>query len=101
MWNFLVYATLAHRVKKGLVLRIEGNLLHPGHDTPTTFKVRVDNVLARVVVRDLRGKVVPNLNKQGFQLDDGRRRQTITSFATETSRTREVPLTQTIRQRSG
>lgn len=62
-------------------------------DTPATFKVRVNNVLVRVVVRDLQGKVVGNLKKEDFQLYDGRKLQTITSFAIETPRTHTVPVT--------
>ena len=62
-------------------------------DTPATFKVRVNNVLVRVVVRDSRGKVVPNLKKEDFHLYDGRKLQSITSFAMETPRTHTVPLT--------
>jgi len=62
-------------------------------DTPATFKVRVNNVLVRVVVRDSHGKVVPNLKKEDFQLYDGRKLQTITSFAIENPRTHTVPLT--------
>src|SRR5712664_2916780 len=34
------------------------------HDTPTTFKVRVNLVLVRVVVRDSQGKIVSNLKKR-------------------------------------
>jgi len=63
------------------------------HDTPATFKVRVNNVLVRVVVRDAKGKVVSNLKKEDFQLFDGRKPQTITSFAMETPLTHAVPLT--------
>lgn len=62
-------------------------------DTPATFKVRVNNVLVRVVVRDLHGKVVSNLKKEDFQLYDGKKLQIITSFATETPSTHAVPLT--------
>ncbi|HVH59330.1 MAG TPA: VWA domain-containing protein, partial [Candidatus Sulfotelmatobacter sp.] len=62
-------------------------------DTPATFKVRVNNVLVRVVVRDLLGKVVSNLKKEDFQLYDGKKLQTINSFATETPSTHAVPLT--------
>ncbi|HKW33441.1 MAG TPA: VWA domain-containing protein [Candidatus Acidoferrum sp.] len=62
-------------------------------DTPATFKVRVNNVLVRVVVRDSHGKVVPNLKKEDFQLFDGRKLQAITSFAIENPRTHTVPLT--------
>src|SRR5207253_11342429 len=45
------------------------------HDTPTTFKVRVNLVLVRAVVRDAQGKVVPNLKKEDFQLYDNRKLQ--------------------------
>jgi VWFA-related protein len=62
-------------------------------DTPATFKVRVNNVLVRVVVRDSHGKVVSNLKKEDFQLYEGRKLQTIISFATETPQTHAVPLT--------
>lgn len=53
-------------------------------DVPTTFKVNVNLVLVRVVVRDANGKVVPNLKKEDFQLTDNRKVQIISSFATET-----------------
>lgn len=53
-------------------------------DTPATFKVRVNLVLVRVVVRDANGKVVPNLKKEDFQLMDNRKLQTISSFSVET-----------------
>jgi VWFA-related protein len=58
------------------------------HDTPATFKVRVNLVLVRVVVRDSHGKVVPNLKKEDFQLYDNRKLQTISSFNVETPETR-------------
>ena len=61
-------------------------------DTPATFKVRVNNVLVRVVVRDSHGKVVSNLKKEDFQLYDGKKLQTITAFATETPTTHAIPL---------
>lgn len=54
------------------------------HDTPATFKVRVNLVLVRVVVRDANGKVVPNLKKEDFQLMDNRKLQAISSFSVET-----------------
>jgi len=53
-------------------------------DTPTTFKVRVNLALVRVVVRDSKGKVVPNLRKEDFQLFDNRKPQAITYFSVET-----------------
>jgi VWFA-related protein len=61
-------------------------------DTPATFKVRVNTVLVRVVVRDARGNVVPGLKKEDFQLYDGRKLQTITSFAVETPQTHTASL---------
>src|SRR5438132_6777055 len=54
------------------------------HDTPTTFKVRVNLVLVRVVVRDAQGKIISNLKKEDFQLYDNRKLQTISSFSMET-----------------
>jgi VWFA-related protein len=54
------------------------------HDSPATFKVRVNVVLVRVVVRDSDGKVVTNLKKEDFQLADERKPQIISSFSMET-----------------
>ena len=54
------------------------------HDTPATFKVRVNLVSVRVVVRDTNGKVIPNLKKEDFQLADNRKLQVISTFAVET-----------------
>jgi VWFA-related protein len=54
------------------------------HDTPATFKVRVNLVLVRVVVRDAQGNVVPNLKKEDFALADNRKPQVISNFAIET-----------------
>ena len=53
-------------------------------DSAATFKVRVNLVLVRVVVRDNQGKVVTNLRREDFQLFDNRKPQAITSFSTET-----------------
>src|SRR3989442_7070953 len=54
------------------------------HDNPATFKVRVNLVLVRAVVRDAHGKVVSNLKKEDFQLYDNRKLQAISSFSIET-----------------
>ncbi len=54
------------------------------HDSPATFKVRVNLVLVRAVARDGSGKVVANLKKEDFQLTDERKLQTISSFSVET-----------------
>jgi VWFA-related protein len=60
------------------------------HDTAPTFKVRVNEVLVRVVVRDESGKIISNLKKEDFQLFDNRKPQTITSFRVETPETSAV-----------
>lgn len=60
------------------------------HDTAPTFKVRVNLVLVRVVVRDPAGNVIPNLKKEDFQLFDNRKPQAITSFSVETPETHAV-----------
>lgn len=52
-------------------------------DIPATFKVRVNAVLVRVVVRDSDGKVVRNLKKEDFQLEDNRKVQIISNFSVE------------------
>jgi len=62
-------------------------------DTAPTFKVRVNLVLVRVVVRDQQGKVVPNLSKEDFVLTDNRKAQTISSFSVETPASRTIPTT--------
>jgi VWFA-related protein len=53
-------------------------------DAPATFKVRVNLVLVRVVVRDAQGNIVPNLKKEDFQLLDNRKPQVISAFSVET-----------------
>ena len=62
-------------------------------DTAPTFKVRVNLVLVRVVVRDSQGNVVPNLKKEDFQLFDNRKPQTISSFSVETPATHAIVAT--------
>lgn len=61
-------------------------------DSGTTFKVRVNLVLVRVVVRDEHGNVIDNLKKEDFQLFDNRKPQTISSFSVETAASRAVPV---------
>lgn len=62
-------------------------------DTPATFKVRVNLVLVRVVVRDLQGKVVDNLHREDFALADDRKPQVISFFNVETPTSHPVPVT--------
>jgi len=59
-------------------------------DTPATFKVRVNLVLVRVVVRDSDGKAIANLKQEDFQLFDNRKAQSIVTFSMETPQTRVV-----------
>jgi VWFA-related protein len=59
-------------------------------DSSTTFKVRVNLVQVRVVVRDENGKVVENLKKEDFLLFDNRKPQTISTFSMETPSSRTV-----------
>jgi VWFA-related protein len=59
-------------------------------DTPPTFRVRVNLVLLRVVVRDSNGKVITNLKKEDFQLSDNRKPQVISTFSTETPESHKV-----------
>jgi VWFA-related protein len=53
------------------------------HDETPAFKVNVNLVLVRVVVRDSKGHVIGNLHKDDFQLFDNRKPQVITQFSAE------------------
>jgi VWFA-related protein len=53
-----------------------------------TFKVRVNLVQVRVIVRDSSGKPVDNLTRQDFLLYDQGKLQTISNFSVETAETR-------------
>jgi len=61
-------------------------------DTPAVFKVRVNLVLVRVVVRDQKGKVVENLHQEDFALFDGRKPQVVSFFNVETPAAKVIPL---------
>jgi VWFA-related protein len=61
-------------------------------DSATTFKVRVNLVLVRVVVRDEHGQVIENLKKEDFLLFDNRKPQNITTFSVETPKSRVAPV---------
>ena len=52
-------------------------------DTATTFKVRVNLVEVRVVVRDAYGRAVGNLKQEDFQLFDNGKPQIISRFSME------------------
>lgn len=49
----------------------------------TTFKVKVNLVLVRVVVRDDKGNAIGDLHKEDFQLFDDRKPQAISKFSVE------------------
>ena len=53
------------------------------HEETTTFKVKVNLVEVRVVVRDAKGKAVGNLKPQDFQLLDNGKPQVISKFSVE------------------
>jgi VWFA-related protein len=53
------------------------------HDETPTFRVKVNLVLVRVVVRDDKGNAVGNLRKEDFQLLDNGKPQVIQQFTVE------------------
>jgi VWFA-related protein len=53
------------------------------HEETPTFKVNVNLVLVRVVVRDSKGNAIGSLHKEDFQLFDNRKPQVITQFSAE------------------
>jgi VWFA-related protein len=57
-------------------------------ESAPTFKVRVNLVQVRVIVRDSSGKPVDNLTRQDFLLYDQGKLQTISNFSVETPQTR-------------
>jgi VWFA-related protein len=70
-----------------LLLNSGARLLRSGQDTTFSTDVKVVNVLA--TVRDKQGKIVANLNKDDFTLEEDERAQTIRYFSRETN----LPLT--------
>ncbi len=58
-------------------------------DTETTFKVRVNLVQVKAVVRDSKGQLIRDLKREDFQLYDQGKLQVITTFGVETPETRK------------
>ncbi|HET7107228.1 MAG TPA: VWA domain-containing protein [Candidatus Acidoferrum sp.] len=58
-------------------------------DSAATFKLRVNLVQVRVIVRDSSGKAIDNLTRQDFQLYDQGKLQAISNFSVETAQTRQ------------
>jgi VWFA-related protein len=58
-------------------------------ESAATFKVRVNLVQVRVIVRESSGKAVGNLTRQDFLLYDQGKLQTITNFSVETPESRQ------------
>ncbi len=62
----------------------------PTSDERITFKVKVNTVLVRAVVRDAHGNVVGGLHREDFELLDNGKSQTVQYFATENSASQEA-----------
>lgn len=63
------------------------------HDSPATFKVRVNLVQVRVVVRDPDGGIVANLHREDFQIFDNKKPQLLSTFNVDTPESRAAALT--------
>jgi hypothetical protein len=58
-------------------------------DTSTTFKLRVNLVQVKVIVRDSKGELVRDLKREDFQVYDQGKLQAISTFDVETAETRK------------
>lgn len=58
-------------------------------DTTTTFKIRVNLVQVKAIVRDSNGKLVKDLKREDFEVYDQGKLQVITNFAVETAESRK------------
>jgi VWFA-related protein len=58
-------------------------------DTNTTFKLRVNLVQVKTIVRDAKGDVVKDLKREDFEVYDQGKPQVITNFAVDTAESRK------------
>jgi VWFA-related protein len=62
------------------------------HDTPATFRTKVNLVLVPVVVRDSKDRAVGTLKREDFQLYDKGKLQEITRFSVEKAGSKPPPI---------
>jgi VWFA-related protein len=79
---------------------IPDSALEAGREGSTSFKVRVNVVTVRAVVRDSEGRFVGDLQKNDFELSDDSKVQTISGFSVEKPQATEQPASQTAVGRS-
>jgi len=79
----------AQTSKKSADTKTDSKTELASRDTGTTFKLRVNVVQVRVVVRDKQGKFVEGLKREDFLLYDQGKLQAVTTFGVETTKTRE------------
>ena len=81
MWCFVALPTGAQTQAAGDQNSAEVS----SHETPATFKSKVNLVLVPVVVRDAQGRAVGNLKQEDFQILDKGKPQVISKFSVEKS----------------
>jgi len=81
MWCFVALPTGAQTQAAGDQNPAEVS----SHETPATFKSKVNLVLVPVVVRDAQGRAVGNLKQEDFQILDRGKPQVISKFSVEKS----------------
>jgi len=69
--------------------KTDGKTELSSRDTGTTFKLRVNLVQVRVVVRDKQGNFVDGLKKEDFLLYDNGKLQAVATFGMDTTKTRQ------------